>query len=732
MRHGVIFSVAITLVIFGVYFQVSNHGFLDFDDTTYVVDNPAVNSGITAQGVAEAFSFSKAHYWHPASTISHAMDVSLFGMKPGIHHLVNVLFHVYVVLLCFWALFLATGKFGPSAFAAALLALHPMNVESVAWIAERKTLLSTCFGLLAMLFYTAYVKKPKTILYAGVVAAFAIALLAKPSIAPLALVLLLMDYWPFYRTGERGADGSPGFSWPAVSRLIVEKLPLLVIAAIVILVVNSSMGYFQNLPGTEKFSLRLSNALISYPRYLLKLLWPDNLAVFYPYPKSVPAWQAAAALGFLTAITALVFRFARKNPYLVVGWLWFVGGLVPVLGLVQGGLWPAWADRFVYFPAIGLFVAVSFWADDRATRMGMDRSVLMPACIVIALCLAVVTFAQTGFWKNDFTLFSRAAAVTANNNVALTSLGSHYAEKGDFAKAISYYESSIKANPSDAFAYRNMADIFFKRKDYAKAEGLYKKSLKINPSDYRTYKKYARLLSETKRTEEAIANMNIALKINPNDFEAENNLGSVYLSTDDAASAALHFQKSLDIKPGNKIGLMYLERAKALVKMGAQMAAVKKAIAEKGENPELLNVLGSLYINVGKPSLALPPLSRAVSQNPGNAGFWSNYGLALLQTGDFTKAKDALDRALVLDPKKFQIIYNMACLASRSGDIEAAAGWIQKAVDLGFAEWRLLAVDSDLENARKSPAVQKLIMDHSTDKASFAPPMPPDAGAPVS
>lgn len=721
MRRGLIFSVAITLVLFGVYYQVADHGFLDFDDLAYVVENPAVNQGITGKGVADAFRVSQAHYWHPVTTLSHALDVEIFGMKAGRHHLVNVLFHIYVVLLCFWVFFLATGKFGASAFAAALLALHPMNVESVAWLAERKTALSAFFGLLAMLGYTFYINRPKVWLYALVAACFGVALLAKPAVAPLALVLLLMDYWPFYRAGERGADGSPGFSWPVFSRLLVEKVPLLVIAAIVILVVKYSMDQFQNLPGAEDTGLRVSNALVSYPRYMAKLLWPDNLAAYYPWPKAVPLWQAAAALAFLVAVTVFAVRYAKKMPYLIVGWLWFLGGMIPVIGLVQGGLWPAWADRFVYFPAMGLFVAVSFFVDDLADRRGMDRSVLMPAGVLVALCLAVVTWVQVGFWKNDFTLFSRAAAVTEQNSLAFTNLGNVYAGKGDFDRALSYFEAAVKANSNDSYAYRNMADIFFKRGDSKKAEDLYRKSLKIHSSDHRTYKKFARLLTETKRTDEAIEMLNKALKINPGDYEAESNLGLVYLAGEDTATAILHFERSLAIMPDYPNAKANLANARAIEKIGKAVAEVKKALAKKGDDPKLLNYLGALYVNMRKAQLALEPLSNASALDPGNAEIWSNYGLALLQTRNFPKAKDALERALVLDPKSVAIHYNLACLASVTGDADKAAEWIEKAVELGFSDWKLLAVDPDLANARKNKEVQRLILDHSGQKAGLAP-----------
>ncbi|MBI5844280.1 MAG: tetratricopeptide repeat protein [Deltaproteobacteria bacterium] len=722
MRRGLIFSVAITLILFGVYYQVSDHGFLDFDDMSYVVENPAVNQGLTAKGAADAFRVSQAHYWHPVSTLSHALDVEIFGMRPGYHHLVNVLFHIYVVLLCFWIFFLATGKFGASAFAAALLALHPMNVESVVWLAERKTALSAFFGLAAMLLYTFYVKRSKAWLYALIAASFAVALLAKPAIAPLALVLLLMDYWPFYRAGERGADGSPGFSWPVFSRLLVEKVPLLVIAAIVILVVRNSMDQFQNIiPGAEDAGLRVSNALVSYPRYLLKLLWPDNLAAYYPWPKSVPLWQAAAALVFLIAVTAFVIRYAKRMPYLIVGWLWFLGGMIPVIGLVQGGLWPAWADRFVYFPAIGLFVAVSFFVDELADRRGMDRSVLMPSGVLVALCLAAVTWVQVGFWKNDFTLFSRAAAVTAQNSVAFTSLGGAYAVRGDFDKALYYFESAVKANPYDSYAYRNMADIFFKRGEFKKAEELYRKSLAINPSDHRTYKKYARLLTETKRPDEAVEMLKKALTINPGDYEAESNLGLVYLAKEDTVTAIAHFERSLGLNPGYSKAKANLDNARTVEKIGKAVAEVKKALAKKGDDPKLLNYLGALYVNMGKAQLALEPLSKASVLDPGNAEIWSNFGLALLRTSAFPKAKEALDTALSLDPKNVAVHYNMACLHSVMGNADKAAEWIGKAVELGFSDWKLMAVDPDLANARRNKAVQRLILDHSGQKAELEP-----------
>ena len=721
MRRGVIFSVLVTLAVFGVYFQAGSHSFLDFDDRSYVVENPAVAGGLTEDAVIRAFSFSEQHYWHPVTTLSHALDVSLFGMNPGVQHLMNVLFHVYAVLLFFWVLFLMTGRFGPSAFAAALFAFHPLNVEAVAWIAERKTVLSTFFALAALLSYFRYARRRDWAAYAGALACFGLALLSKPAVAVFPFVLLLLDYWPLGRTGNAAEGGAPSIEGPAATGLLTEKIPFFLLSVVVIIVVSSSMEPFRNLPGTESLQLRLANAAVSVPRYLEKLVWPDNLAVFYPFPRSVPAWQALAALLFVAAVTAAVIRYARRAPYLVVGWLWFLGALVPVLGVKQGGLWPAWADRFAYFPALGLFIALSFGVDDLARRRGMDRSVTTAAAVIVSACLALVTFIQVGFWKDDFSLFSRAAAVTAENNVALTNLGNAYATKGDYPKALDLFKRAVAANPSDAIALRNMADIFMKKGDPKTAEDYYKKSLALYPADPRTHKKYARLLAETGRRDEAFREMETALSIRPDDAEAELNMGLLYLEKDDTQKAASHFERALALRPDYTMAAAGLKRARGLAKLFEAVESVKKAIAEKGETPKALNLLGALYLQAGKTDLALPPLLKAVSQDPANAEAWNNLATARLQKRDFPQADAAATKALALDPSLVAAYYNKACLASlqkRSGE---AASWLAKAVDKGFDKWQLLALDPDMANARQNPAVQRLIEAHSNPAAAVTP-----------
>jgi len=455
------------LVTAAIYQQVRHFDFIsDYDDGAYVTQNFHVKYGLDWQTVKWAFTSYYAGNWDPLTWLSHALDCRLYYLDSGRHHETNVLIHALSVAVLFYVLWRATGFMGRSMAVAALFALHPMNVESVAWIAERKSVLSMLFFLLALGAYGWYARRPAIGRYLVVALLYACSLMSKAQIITFPFVLLLWDYWPLGRMREASIpreQGQLAVRSRSLRWLVAEKLPLLALsaaAAILTVEANVAGGTMSGARNSYPLWLRLQNAIVSYPRYIAKLFWPAHLAVIYPYPKaSFGVVRVAAALVFVLVITYVAYRARSRAPYLLVGWLWFLGTLVPMLGIVQVGSHPM-ADRFTYVPFIGLFIALCWGAaalyersgtasaDSRASR---QRSPVWLALVAIAVCaaLAVVTYRQIGYWKDSFTLWSHAVQVTKNNDDAEDKLGSVLELQGKEGEAAAHFRAAVAINPSD-------------------------------------------------------------------------------------------------------------------------------------------------------------------------------------------------------------------------------------------------------------------------------------------
>jgi tetratricopeptide (TPR) repeat protein len=426
------FALAVAL-----YWPALGHDFVRYDDPDYVLNNPHVLAGLTAPGFAWAMTSFEASNWHPLTWLSHMLDCQLVGVAPGGHHRTSVLLHAANVTLLFLVLLAMTGALWRSAFVAALFAVHPLNVESVAWVAERKNVLCTLFGLLAIAAYLRYVRQPGPGRLALVAAALALGLMAKPMLVTLPLLLLLLDYWPL----ARWAPGRP--AWP----LLREKLPLLALSAASALVTLAAQRPALRAVDEAPFDARVANAVVAYGKYVALTLWPARLAFFYPHAWSALAPESiAAASVFLLAVTAAVFRLRRTAPHLAVGWLWYLASLVPVIGLVQVGA-QAMADRYAYIPAIGLFVAIVWGVADVAGRWPGGRRVAGALGLCAILALAVASRRQLAYWQDSFTLAEHAVAVTTDNYVAQTNLGAAYVMQRRWAEAIPHLEAALAIAP---------------------------------------------------------------------------------------------------------------------------------------------------------------------------------------------------------------------------------------------------------------------------------------------
>jgi hypothetical protein len=445
-----------------------------------VTDNPQVRGGLTQSSIVWAFTTFTTGNWHPLTWMSHMLDVTIAGVDPGWHHLTNVLLHVLNASVLLWVLARASGAFWPSALVAFLFALHPLHVESVAWIAERKDVLSTCFGLLTLAVWIAYVRAPRRRLYVVVLLCFAASLMAKPMLVTLPVLLLLLDYWPLARV-SRGGAGAGTLSPMA---LVVEKLPLFALAAVASVVAVVAQREGASVTGVETLpvSVRVAHALVAYVRYLQQALWPVDLAVFYPYPHHV-AWTHAVAAGFVLAvITGAAVGAARRAPFVLVGWLWFLVSLLPVIGLVQVGM-QSTADRYMYVPLIGLAIAIAWSVAAIAAASRAYRIVIGGLAVASILACAALTTRQLTHWKDDVALYRHALAVTADNFVAQNNLGLALVSQGaeQHAAAKEHFVEALRIRPAYPDAHNNLGGVLYMDGRRAEAIAEFREALRLRP-----------------------------------------------------------------------------------------------------------------------------------------------------------------------------------------------------------------------------------------------------------
>ncbi len=461
--------IGLILITLPVFWQVRNFDFVNYDDGSYVYENQHVLDGLTWDGVIWAFTTGHAANWHPVTWLSHMLDCQIFGKDPGRMHLVNVVLHLANTLLLFAVLRRMTGSLWPSAFVAAAFAIHPMHVESVAWIAERKDVLSTLFWLLTMAAYTGFVKSPSVFRYTRTLVLFAVGLMAKPMLVTLPFVLLLLDYWPLNRleateplsiSGRQSRKvAPPPRRRPVWYRLIIEKVPFFAIAVVssVITFFVQRSGGAMSISNVFPLKVRLFNASISYFQYIKNMIWPSNLAVYYPHPGSgTPAAKAAVCILLLIGLTVLFLYLAGRRKYLAMGWLWYLGTLLPVIGLIQVG-GQAYADRYTYIPFIGLFMMIAWGAAELLSRFPHRKLALSLLAAIVLTPMGLWTHRQVGFWKNDVALFSHATEVTLNNVLAYNNLAGAYLSLGHYPEAIEVLKHVVQTKPNDAQTKNNLS-----------------------------------------------------------------------------------------------------------------------------------------------------------------------------------------------------------------------------------------------------------------------------------
>lgn len=516
------------VITLAVFWPVQKYGFLRYDDDAYVFENAHVSTGLTFANIRWAMSSTQALNWHPVTWLSHMLDAQIYGLDPGGHHRTSLLLHLLNVLLLYLVLWRMTGFTWRSGFVAALFAVHPLHVESVAWVAERKDLLSTFFMLLTVWAYARYAERPGIQRYLPVVLLYALGLMSKPMLVTLPLVLLLLDYWPLarLRLGNR-----------SIWKLAAEKLPLFLLAGasgVVTIVAQRSEGAMITLASCP-LHIRIENALVSYVVYIEKMFWPTDLASPYPYPSAgLPAWQVAGAALLLALVTYLSVCAAAKRPYLAVGWLWYLITLVPVIGLVQVG-GQAMADRYTYIPLIGLFLIPAWGVADlpgwktAQRKKQAPRPALLPSASMGFACVAVVALAvcareQVGYWRNGITLYTRALAVTSDNYLAHNGLGVAYDDAGDPKSAIEQYRKALAIAPDFALSHYNLGRALVEEAKIDEAIAEFRQAASLAPDYARTYHNLAYALAKAGKMDEAVQACREAVRLDPHFGEAHNNL----------------------------------------------------------------------------------------------------------------------------------------------------------------------------------------------------------------
>ncbi|MCX5632879.1 MAG: tetratricopeptide repeat protein [Phycisphaerae bacterium] len=621
---SIYFALAVSTLL--VFWQVRNFDFVNYDDDMYVYENPHVLRGLTADGFISAFTSAPAGgNWLPLTWLSFMLDCHLFGALPGRLHLVNVLLHLANTLLLFAVLKKMTGSLWPSAFVAAAFALHPLHVESVAWITERKDVLSTFFWLLTMWAYTRFVNRPKITNYLLIVIFFALGLMAKPMLVTLPFVLLLLDYWPLNRlipqtitsSGRQRRKFAPvANNLPTFYRIVIEKIPffaLSVISSVITFLAQRSGGA---VAGINKLALnhRIANVFLSYAQYIEKMFWPSNLAVFYPFDTgSISFWQAAACALLLLVISVFVVRFGRNQRYLPVGWFWFVGTLIPVIGIVQVGA-QAYADRYTYISYIGLFVMIAWglpellskWISASSVESPHQKIVLGVLMVLALTTLGICAHRQTSCWKNSITLFSHALEVTQNNYIAHYNLGFAYSNLGRYQEAIEVYKQAIKIKPDYVEARNNLGVIYGKLDRWPEAIDAYKQAIRINPDDAVARNNLGFAYGNLGRWQDEIEACKKAIKIKPDFAEAHYNLGLAYSNLGRWQEAMDAYKQAIKIKPDyvearNNLGVIYgkLDRYQEAID------AFKQAVRIKPDDADAHCNLGYAYLAIGDKNSAL-------------------------------------------------------------------------------------------------------------------------------
>jgi tetratricopeptide (TPR) repeat protein len=647
--------VAITWIVFG---QTLGFDFINYDDNLYVYEEPAINHGLTLHGLVAAFTHVLAGNWHPLTAISLMLDAQFFGVRPGGYHFSNVLLHTIAVLFLFLVLKRMTSAVWRSAFVAALFAIHPLRVESVAWISERKDVLSGAFFMLTLGAYLGYTNKPSSGRYLTLLASFVLGLLAKAMLVTLPFVLLLLDYWPLQRfallsTRSKTTESLGAARLMPPRRLLLEKVPLLVLSA-----AASGATWFaqkQALTSSEGWPLawRINNALVSVWTYLRQMFWPTDLALFYPHPKgNIPGWEVSLALLLILAVSVGVIRWRKRYPYLVTGWFWYLGMLVPVIGVVQVGL-QARADRYTYLPQIGIYLLLTWGVADLTRSWRARRPILGAAAALLILASMSLARTQAGYWSHAERLWTHVLEVTRNNDVAERGLGTALYKLGRVDEAIPHEREALRLRPGDPDLLTNLANALVQKREFPEAIERYRAVVALRPNDSEARRNLGKALLQSGARDEGLAEFRAALRIRPDDSDASYSLGNVLLEQGQLDEAIGHFRKAIESK-ANHLAAHY-NLAIALSRKGQLDDAItefRETLQLRPEYADAHNNLAIALLKKGQVRGAIAEWTRALQIQPKNADMHNNLAVALLQDGRGAAALAEWQETLRLQPDR--------------------------------------------------------------------------------
>jgi len=658
--------VAITLLIFG---RTVRFNFFNYDDSFYVYENPFVSDGLTRAGLVRAFTHPLVGNWHPLTSISLMLNAQWSGLAAGSYHLVNVVLHTLAVLLLFLVLRTMTGALWRSAFVAALFAIHPLRAESVVWISERKDVLSGVFFLLGLWVYSRYVKKPPALgRYLLVALTLTLGLLSKAMLVTFPFVLLLLDYWPLKRFAFAPLNGAGQVEERTTARLsglILEKLPLVLLAAGA--AVATFFAQEPALKAAQDLSLswRFENALVTIWVYLRQMVWPSHLAVFYPHPRgTLPLWLVGASLLALLTFTAAVLSVRKRHPYLVTGWLWYLGMLVPVLGLVQVG-WQAHADRYTYLPQIGIYLMISWGVADLTAGWRRRRLILGAAATLLIAGLMLLAARQVDYWSSSVALWRHTLAVTTDNDVAERGLATALIKLGQVDEAIAHDRAALRIRPGDTNSLTNLANALFQKGDLPEAIEHFREAVRLRPNDNMVRRNLAKALFRNGALDESIAEFREALRILPTDSDAAYSLGSAFLQKGEADAAIPYFRKAIELKR-NDIAAHY-NLAIALQRDNQFDPAIAEFRETLRLDPRKVDAHNNLAITLLKKGLAEEAIAEwqtALQIEPGNAEMHNNLAVAFLAQGRIAETVAEWQETLRLQPDKVGTEISLAWVLS--------------------------------------------------------------------
>ncbi|MCP4107715.1 MAG: tetratricopeptide repeat protein [Desulfobacteraceae bacterium] len=774
LRTCILSYLFLVIATLAVYWQVNDYQFIGYDDEVYVSGNSHVQAGLTPDSIIWSFTAAYAANWHPVTWLSHMFDVHLFGMDPGMHHLTNVFFHIANTLLLFFVLKQMTGDLWQSFFVAALFALHPLHVESVAQIAERKDVLSTFFWLLTMRSYVWYADSQVWYRYVITILLFIMGLMSKPMLVTLPFVLLLIDYWPLRRLSiadcrlsihkinrQSSIINRQSSIINRQSSIFLEKIPfftLVVALCVVTFFVQQGGGAVRTL-NLIPLDVRIANALVSYVSYMGKMILPHNLAFLYPHRGMPPAWQTISACVLLISVSIGAVKTFKKHPWFAVGWLWYIGTLVPVIGLVQVGS-HSMADRYTYVPLTGIFIIIAWGVPELLDKLRtrndnkypvFSKLLLSFAAAAVLSALMACTWIQTRYWSDSITLFEHAIDVTADNAVAHTNLGVTLQEQGRMEEAVYHLSEVLRIKPRYAKGHNNLGTALESMGKTAEAARHYSKALELNPNLVKAHNNMGSFLEKQGSISEAIRHYYEAKRLDPDFAEVRNNLAVALFRNGSAGEAVVHFKEALKIKPDaelhNNFGVAlysmgkldeaifhfrkalkiksdYADSQKNIEKVLAKQkellnnaaAEIRKDIELDPTNPVLHYRLGNVYRRMKESDKAEEQYQKALSIKPEFPDALNNMGLMLAAKGKYDKAVSLLKKVIEIQPDNARVFYHIACIYARQDKKAESVDWLKKAVKKGYNNQALLKNDKNLENIRNTLYYKKLMKKVRSEK----------------